>query len=817
MVQKKRRPRKRAVADITLWKVYFSFFTLGAFVLFLRAINFFLVSWGYQFLDWPIYWSFLAAFVVIASLGLLGIKKSSLKWGLIPIFFLINLSVGFIGLSSEIILKTSCKNIYNRYPTVLKQECKQAQNDFNELGVAFESLLQSEDHIYGGKGRFYTLVTQIKKEYLMPYHRPTCDAIAPFVSTDRWGFIVNRVKTAGKRKEFSCDSFSPKQFPQLRNNVSARHGATVATYHTLSAVCKNIERIYTSMHRTHILKGTTFSEKCAEMETTRKVVDAGVVKVGDVQGLFYELHNYFQRAFKHDQSNVNWGALLFPFIFAFLLLFEYRSARKLFSLFYRLRWSKKSVFILEKSKNFSLKELKKVPVLLQMSSISKKDILSDDKKSLLFPFDHLFKLEILLYNRKTQRYMFDSDFNKMGFCDKIQKVLDKKDHSLVFGKLLKKITKEGLDREGKLTTIKQFNTLRNKLSQKEIDINATSIAKLHLEAAKSYSHFGDLAQVNTHVNSLKVLVSAAKKVELKRQRTPFLMEAITIEANAMADSYNLSQAVTIIDHGLEENYNGFNKDSSYFKALSTKGHILTMLGRYKEAVTSLQEAYKNIEESEKIQSGIHLIKALALSGEHADAVVLYREINNLCTAKQEDYVRSQKSLEFLRVAGCELVLRAKNKESEYERLNKLPAAFDAKDTAVANKYHNLIFRHYKYLIDFSITQDCSKEMSTFYTTLFPEIIDKKKLKKVRVDLLRLIAFGMVSTYLHLLYNSNKHPQYAATIKKYFINEDVRTDNPAIVVVYQQYKQILLKEEMPFKDVEQLQQLLDGCLYLIPLR
>ena len=788
---------------------------LGIFILVFRAINFFFVSWGSQFLDWPIYWSYFVAVIVTTSLGLLGAKKTWWILLLTSLFFLINLSVGFIGLSAEITLKNRCRDIYNRYPTMLQQECNQAQNDFNELGVAFESLLQSEDHLYGGKGRFYTLVTQIKKKYLMPNQYPICDAITPFISTDRWGFILNMIQRAGKRKEFSCDSFAPKQFLQLRSDVASLHETTIATYHTLSAVCGNIEQVYASMNRTHILKGTTFFEKCASIERASEVQGIASVKIGDLKGLFYELNKYFRAAFKDYHSNTNWLTIFFPVIFLLFLLLQYRSARKLFSLFHRLRWNKTSVSIIEKSKNFSLKELKKVPALLQMSSIPKKDILSDDKESLLFPFDHLLTSEVLLYNRKTQRYMFDSDFNKMGLCDKIQKVLDKNDNPLMLGKLLNKMTKEGMDREGKLTTIKNFNTLRNKLSQKEIDNNAISIAKLHLESAKSYSHLGDFAQVNTHVNFLKAIVHSAKTVELKRQRTPFLMEAITIEANAMADNYNLSQAVNIIEAGLAENYKEANKDASYFKALSTKGHILTLLGEYKKAGISLQEAYENIDEPEKIQSGIHLVKAMAMSGKHDNAAALYKEIDDLCTLKQDIYSRSQKSLEFLRIAGCELVLTAKNRERTYEILDKLPPAFDVKNVVVANKYHNLIFRHYKYLIDFSITQKYSQEMETFYTTLFPEIIDKKRTKKVKVDLIRLIAFGMLSTYLHILYKSNQHTKYLTTIKEYFFNEAVRTDNPAIVAVYEKYKSIILNENMPFQDEAQLQKLLTDCLYLLP--
>jgi hypothetical protein len=152
-----------------------------------------------------------------------------------------------------------------------------------------------------------------------------------------------------------------------------------------------------------------------------------------------------------------------------------------------------------------------------------------------------------------------------------------------------------------------------------------------------------------------------------------------------------------------------------------------------------------------------LVSVLARLNELDEAVKQYKETEHIIK-NDKNCVDRQNSVEFLRIAGCEIVLISSlNKRKEvYEKLDSLPQVFNNNDFPKA--YHNQMFIHYKYLIEKSLgnlkTDDVTRR--DFYLFLSEQVADS--VTRNKITLVTMIQLAMILSYIYVfkLKNSSEH-------------------------------------------------------------
>lgn len=377
--------------------------------------------------------------------------------------------------------------------------------------------------------------------------------------------------------------------------------------------------------------------------------------------------------------------------------------------------------------------------------------------------------------------------------------------------------KQALDTEVRFETIEEVSRLLNDLSNKNLyDFYALDIARFHLEAAKSYSHTGNFKAVKEQIGFLESLVNNAVSDNLKNERAPFLLEAIRIEANAWFDLFEIEKAIGMVKESIK-NYN--KKDIHSLKSNSALGRFYLLKGDYKAADEILSDVERNINRSEIIQPKIHRLQGLTWSKKISQAKKEYKEINGLFSDGFK-YARKDKSLEFLRVHGCEIVLMAMPtvRGKVYNELDQLPIAFK-KERAM--KYHNQLYSHYIYLINKSLGDESKNNgYHGFYLNICDQIKEDVASDGDKISIISLIRLGMIATYLYFLQNAkkNKKKEISEIIEKFQINvqrEPSISEYEKMYRIFTKHYSIIRKEENPFEKKSVLLKFLKEIKYIIP--
>ncbi|MGI6393657.1 MAG: hypothetical protein ACOX2F_02825 [bacterium] len=380
--------------------------------------------------------------------------------------------------------------------------------------------------------------------------------------------------------------------------------------------------------------------------------------------------------------------------------------------------------------------------------------------------------------------------------------------------LFQKIEQEKSEKGLKTETAEETVQALKKLSENEQKPFINEIAQFHIEAAKSYSHRGAFDNIEMHFGALnKILFGNNLTAELKNSKNKYLLESAVIKSNALADTI---KKISLACSELDDAINDYEiKDLSYWKAVSAKGHILRLAKRYKEAEDALKDVVKNIDRHEILQPKIHLISVLARQKKIEEAVLQYEE-TELILNNDKNCEDRQNSLEFLRVAGAEIVINADSdkRESAYEKLDRLPFAFDFGKNEFPRAYQNQLFIHYKCLIEKSIgkSDENSEIIREFYLFLSENIA--KSIAKNRVTLVTMIQLAVIMSYIFFfeLKNSEEHKNIITNFASSFSAKSPYHHYSEIYELSKKMYELLRSGEAPNKS--QLIEYIEKTMYMV---
>ncbi len=365
-----------------------------------------------------------------------------------------------------------------------------------------------------------------------------------------------------------------------------------------------------------------------------------------------------------------------------------------------------------------IKEIKNIPLLS----------LEDNVLKINYKF-----LRLLKYN-SLFKYIFTFAESRDEPLDLIRSIEDSLTEMQNLGYDLDKL----LELESKLDSVKNVDNLRHDLK-----------VWIYKEIARQYTH---------RANSVKALEYLQKIEDYTKEIDPkilssenieeYLVEAKLVYAHMLADSLNYSEALQIIDDLIEKIR--YKENSSLYISCSAKGHILAVSGRAEEAVLLLKKAYNNLRLSERMQSGITLIRALINTKESENRQLIERYINEIegyLANYYKDITESNSNRRFLLFEKTRYYYLLYMSYKRYKRnsgdkianlINLWSGIDDAKPIMFTNKgndknlekyYPEILSMHMKIIVDF-LNGRSSDYSAVFYKNLLTYI--KNNISKIHI-------------------------------------------------------------------------------------